>query len=163
MKIGGSKKNRLTDWASILLLPSNKPICLIWLKLLLWWRVKMWNAINWQHCSFEEEFPPNSERRTQEIKSLKRLYQGSSKIHVKSMTQQQIATECLLRVAWVLGKHKKPFFWCGFSFLFSPFFKENIILFYVNIWIFFGFVTCWYLFLLKRKCFCFIEYVFYIS
>lgn len=25
------------------------------------------------------------------------------------MTQQQKATECSLRVAWVFGKHKKPF------------------------------------------------------
>ena len=25
------------------------------------------------------------------------------------MTQQQKATECSLRVVWILGKHKKPF------------------------------------------------------
>ena len=89
-----------------------------------------------EHCSFEEEFPPNSERRTQEIKSLKRLYQGSSRILIKSMTHQQIAMECSLRVAWVLGKHKKPFSDAEIiCFLLKG--KDNFVLFdhvvYVNI------------------------------
>lgn len=62
-----------------------------------------------EHNSFEEKFPPKSELRRQEINRLKQSYQESSKVIVKSMTQQQIATECSLRVSWVLAKHKKPF------------------------------------------------------
>ncbi|XP_061820754.2 SCAN domain-containing protein 3-like [Nerophis lumbriciformis] len=62
-----------------------------------------------EHREFEETFPHDSELRKKEITRLKKSYETSSKIFVKSMTQQQIATECSLRVAWVLGKHKKPF------------------------------------------------------
>nr|XP_061820786.1 SCAN domain-containing protein 3-like isoform X2 [Nerophis lumbriciformis] len=62
-----------------------------------------------EHRKFEETFPHDSELRKKEITRLKKSYETSSKIFVKSMTQQQIATECSLRVAWLLGKHKKPF------------------------------------------------------
>ena len=59
--------------------------------------------------SFEETFPQNSEVRTTKINALKSSYQAASRILVTSMTQQQTATQCSLRVLWILGKHKKPF------------------------------------------------------
>ena len=46
--------------------------------------------------------------RITQINALKESYQAASRILVTSMTQQK-ATECSLRVVWILGKHKEPF------------------------------------------------------
>ena len=62
-----------------------------------------------KHRNFEETFPQNSEVRMTKMNALKSSYQAASRILVTSMTQQQKATECSLRVVWILGKHKKPF------------------------------------------------------
>ena len=62
-----------------------------------------------KHRNFEETFPQNSEISTTQINALKSSYQAASRILVTSMTQQQKATECSLRVVWILGKYKKPF------------------------------------------------------
>lgn len=62
-----------------------------------------------KHGHFEETFPSNSEVRTTKLNRLKSSYEAASRILITSMTQQQKATECSLRVAWILGKHKKPF------------------------------------------------------
>lgn len=39
---------------------------------------------------------------------MKSSYQAASRILVTSMSQREKATGSSLRVAWVLGKHKKP-------------------------------------------------------
>lgn len=62
-----------------------------------------------EHTNFEETYPQNSEVRITKINTLKSSYQAASRILVTFMTQQQKATEASLRVAWILGKHKKPF------------------------------------------------------
>lgn len=59
----------------------------------------------YKHAHFEQNYPQNTEVRTTKLNQLKSLYQASSRIIVKSMTKQEQA----LRVAWVPGKHKKPF------------------------------------------------------
>ena len=43
------------------------------------------------------------------IDQLKLQFERSATILVNSMTVQEKATECSLRIAWILGKHKKPF------------------------------------------------------
>ena len=36
-------------------------------------------------------------------------YEKSTMILANTMTAQEKATECSLRIAWILGRHKKPF------------------------------------------------------
>ena len=43
------------------------------------------------------------------IDQLKLQYERSATILINFMTVQEKATECSLRIAWILGKHKKPF------------------------------------------------------
>ncbi|ROL47376.1 General transcription factor II-I repeat domain-containing protein 2B [Anabarilius grahami] len=54
-------------------------------------------------------FPQNTELRTTKINQLKSSYAATSSVIVRTATQQERVTEASLRVAWVLGKHKKPF------------------------------------------------------
>ena len=99
-------------YAFILPLSSTKPMCLICQKTVA--LVKSQNVKRHyvtEHSSFKRDFPPNTEIRAKYIfffKKLRKSYQDSTKKIVTFMTQQQKATECSLKVAWVLGKHKKP-------------------------------------------------------
>ena len=49
------------------------------------------------------------EERKNKIDRLKSQYDRSTTILINSMTIQEKATECFLRIAWILGKRKKPF------------------------------------------------------
>lgn len=62
-----------------------------------------------KHKSFDETYPLKSALRAQKINDLKAQYDRSSRILTHSFTAQQRANECSLKVAWILGKHKKPF------------------------------------------------------
>ncbi|XP_069828996.1 zinc finger BED domain-containing protein 5-like [Dendropsophus ebraccatus] len=62
-----------------------------------------------KHRSFEQNYPLNSEIRAKKISSLTASYEASTKRLVSSLSQQEKTTEASLRVAWILGKHKKPF------------------------------------------------------
>ncbi|XP_063960214.1 general transcription factor II-I repeat domain-containing protein 2A-like [Lytechinus pictus] len=62
-----------------------------------------------KHNRFEQQYPQNTEIRDTKINQLKSSYESSSRQFVRCVTQQQKATEASLRVAWVLGKNKKPF------------------------------------------------------
>ena len=62
-----------------------------------------------KHAHFEQNYPQNSEVRARKIQQLHSSYQATRSVIVRSATQQERATEASFRVAWVLGKHKKPF------------------------------------------------------
>ena len=54
-------------------------------------------------------YQQKTEERKNKIDRLKSQYERSTTILINSMTVQEKATECSLRIAWILGKHKKPF------------------------------------------------------
>lgn len=62
-----------------------------------------------KHSHFEQNYPQHSEVRTRKISQMQASYQATRTMIVKSAIQQECGTEASLRVAWVLGKHKKPF------------------------------------------------------
>ncbi|XP_026214156.1 SCAN domain-containing protein 3-like, partial [Anabas testudineus] len=62
-----------------------------------------------KHKGFEHMYPLKSEVRSKKVESLRSQYDQSTRILSHTFTAQQRAHECSLRVAWILGKHKKPF------------------------------------------------------
>ncbi len=62
-----------------------------------------------KHKGYEQTYPLKSEGRSQKISSLRAQYEQSTRILSHTFTAQQRAHECSLRVAWILGQHKKPF------------------------------------------------------
>jgi len=62
-----------------------------------------------KHAHFEQIYPQNIELRTTKIKQLNSSYEATSSVIVRLATQQERATETSPSVAWVLGKHKRPF------------------------------------------------------
>ena len=62
-----------------------------------------------KHSKFESMYQQKTEERKNKIDQLKLQYERSVTILVNSMTVQAKATECSLRIAWILKKHKKPF------------------------------------------------------
>lgn len=62
-----------------------------------------------QNTDFDRAYPLKSELRSQKISSLRAQQDQSSGILTHSFTAQQCAHECSLRVAWILGQHKKTF------------------------------------------------------
>lgn len=71
--------------------------------------VKSGNVSESKHVLFDQQYPLNSELRTTKLQQLKSSYEATNNLFVRSMTQQEKATEAYLRVAWVLGKNKKSF------------------------------------------------------
>ena len=57
-----------------------------------------------KHRNFRGKNNTNNTNKCTEI-----VTSSCNRILVTSMTQQQKATECSLRVVWILSKHKKPF------------------------------------------------------
>ena len=65
---------------------------------------------NTKHAHCEQKYLQNTEVRSTKVNRVKSSYQASSKIIIiKLMTQQELAMEPSLGIAWVLSKHKKPF------------------------------------------------------
>ncbi|XP_073702034.1 SCAN domain-containing protein 3-like [Garra rufa] len=102
------------DWteryAFILPQSSTKPFCLICNETV--GVVKSGNVkrhYETKHGHFERQYPQNTEVRTAKLRQLKSSYESSNKLLVRAVTQQERATEASFRVAWVLGKNKKPF------------------------------------------------------
>ena len=62
-----------------------------------------------KHSKFEWMYQQKTEERKNKIDQLKLQYERSATILINSMTVQEKAIECSLRIAWILGKHKKPF------------------------------------------------------
>nr|XP_055069906.1 SCAN domain-containing protein 3-like [Misgurnus anguillicaudatus] len=61
-----------------------------------------------KHRYFEQQYPQNTEVRTIKLRQLKSSYESANKLLVRALTHQERATEASFRVAWVLGKTKKP-------------------------------------------------------
>lgn len=62
-----------------------------------------------KHGHFKNAYPLGTEVRSQKIKALESGYAHSSKILVRSLTEQQRVTSASLKAAWVLTRHNKPF------------------------------------------------------
>ena len=62
-----------------------------------------------KHIQFERIYKQGTEEQKQKINQLKSQDGMSIMILASMMTAQEKATECSLRIAWILGKHKKPF------------------------------------------------------
>lgn len=89
---------------------STKPVCLICSETVA--LIKSGNVkrhYETKHKGFEQTYPLKSEVRSQKISGLTAQYEQSTRILSHTFTAQQRAHECSLRVAWILGQHKKPF------------------------------------------------------
>ena len=62
-----------------------------------------------RHGGFEKMYKQGTEERKKKIRLLNSQYEKSTMILANTMTAQEKATECSLRIAWILGRHKKPF------------------------------------------------------
>ena len=62
-----------------------------------------------KHSKFESMYQQKIEERKNKTDQLKLQYERSATILDNSMTAQEKAIQCSLRIAWILGKHKKPF------------------------------------------------------
>lgn len=113
-KVDSENREFKTEWtdkyAFVLPAGSTKPMCLICNETVA--LVKSGNVkrhYETKHGHFEQNYPQNSEVRTRKISQMQASYQATRTMIVRSATQQERVTEASLRVAWVLGKHKKPF------------------------------------------------------
>lgn len=61
------------------------------------------------HANFDATFPPGSAARKQKLTGLISCYEKRRRILFRACTDQERATAASLRVAWILGKKKKPF------------------------------------------------------
>ena len=89
---------------------SSKPVCLICCETVA--LIKSGNVkchYVTKHSEFEKTYPCQSALRAQKITELRAQYERSTRMISHSFTAQQRANECSLRVAWILGQHKKPF------------------------------------------------------
>ena len=62
-----------------------------------------------KHSGFEDKYKQGTEEKKKRISLLTSQYEKSTMVLANIMTAQEKATECSLRIAWILGKHKKPF------------------------------------------------------
>ena len=62
-----------------------------------------------KHSIFEEKYKQETEEKKQRISLLKSQYEKSTMVFANTLTAQKKSTECSLRIAWILGEHKKPF------------------------------------------------------
>ena len=89
---------------------STKPVCLICSETVA--LIKSANVkrhYETKHKAFEQTYPLKTEARSQKISGFRAQYDQSTRILSHTFTAQQRAHECSLRVAWILGQHKKPF------------------------------------------------------
>ena len=61
-----------------------------------------------RHSGFEEKYKQGTEERKKQISILKLQYKKSTMVLANTITPQEKATKCSLRIAWILGKHKSP-------------------------------------------------------
>ena len=116
-KVDSENRAFKTEWTDTYMLilhsASTKPACLICSETVA--LIKSGNVkhhYETKHNAFEQSYPLKSELRSQKISSLRAQYDQST-ILTHSFTAQQCADECSLRVAWILGQHKKSLYrWC---------------------------------------------------
>lgn len=102
------------EWTEkyVFILPtgSSKPVCLICSETVA--VIKSGNVkrhYETKHVQFEKTYPLQSEMRARKLTELKAQYERSTMVLSHSFTAQQRANECSFKVAWILGRHKKPF------------------------------------------------------
>lgn len=89
---------------------SPKPVCLICSETVA--LIKSANVkrhYESKHSSFEQTYPAESQLRAQKISELQAQYARSARLLTHTFTAQQRANECSLKIAWILGQHKKTF------------------------------------------------------
>ena len=59
-----------------------------------------------RHSGFEKMYKQGTEERKKKIRLLTSQYEKSTMILANTMTAQEKATECSLRIAWILERHK---------------------------------------------------------
>lgn len=104
------KEEWIQQYAFTLPTTSSKPICLICSETVA--LVKSSNLkrhYETKHSGFEKMYQQGTEERKNKINKLKSQYETSTIVLASTMTAQERAVECSLRIAWILGKHKKPF------------------------------------------------------
>ncbi|XP_047493495.1 protein FAM200B-like [Penaeus chinensis] len=104
------KEEWIQQYAFTLPTTSSKPICLICSETVA--LVKSSNLkrhYETKHSGFEKMYQQGTEERKNKINKLKSQYERSTIVLASTMTAQERAVECSLRIAWILGKHKKPF------------------------------------------------------
>ena len=104
------KKEWIEKYGFILPTSSSNPYCLICSQ-----NVALVKSSNLKchyetrHSGYEEKFQQGTEERKKRISILKSQYEKSTMVLANTMNAQEKATECSLRIAWILGKQKKPF------------------------------------------------------
>lgn len=103
-------KKEWTDKYMYIETPEGKPLCLL---------CNTVNAVakdynlkrhfTTTHGKFDENYPLGSDIRKEKIKKLSESYEHARKKITQTCSVQQKATAASLRVAWILGKNKKPF------------------------------------------------------
>ena len=113
-KVDSENRAFKDEWTEqyVFILPaaSSKPVCLICsetVAIIKSGNVKRHHETN--HKYFEQTYPLKSEVRARKINELRSQYDRSTRILSHSLTAQQRANECSLKVTWILGQHKKPF------------------------------------------------------
>ena len=113
-KVDSENRAFMDEWTEqyVFILPaaSSKPVCLICSETVA--IIKGGNVkrhYETKHKYFEQTYPLKSEVRARKINKLRSQYDRSTRILSHSLTAQQRANECSLKVTWILGQHKKPF------------------------------------------------------
>lgn len=113
-KVDAENREFKAEWtdkyAFVMPAGSTKPMCLICNETVA--LIKSGNVkrhYEKKHGVFEQNYPQNTTVRSRKITQMQESYQVSRAVMVRSATQQERMTEASLRVAWVLGKNKKPF------------------------------------------------------
>ena len=89
---------------------SAKPVCLICNECLsVCKEYNLRRHFKTTHANFDATFPPGSAARSQKISGLTSCYEQRRRTLFRACTDQERATAASLRVAWILGKKKKPF------------------------------------------------------
>lgn len=107
-------ENRLfnKEWTEkyLFIAASGKPVCLICNECLsVCKEYNLRRHFKTTHANFNDTFPPDSTARRQKILVLTSCYEQRRRTLFRACTEQERATSASLRVAWILGKKKKPF------------------------------------------------------
>ena len=103
------KEEWIEKYAFILPTSSLNPYCLICCHNVALVNSNLKRHYETKHSVFEKKYKQETEEKKKQINLLKSQYEKSTMVFANTMTAQEKATECSLTMAWILGKHKKPF------------------------------------------------------
>lgn len=111
-KVDAENRQFNTEWTEkyLFVAVSGKPVCLICNECIS--LCKDYNVrrhFKTSHANFDATFPLGSVARRQKISGLTSCYEQRRQTLFRAVTEQERATAASLRVAWILGKKKKPF------------------------------------------------------